>query len=361
MISEDMSNIQDSKLSQELKQKKEEIRRKIQELRMYSEDLNSQKEMIQSQRLELRAKEEGIEARSKVLQAKEEELRNLEDSLMAKERENNRKLKLIKEESARLDEVKKSLEMRSKKVQQNSDQDENSFSPDINDEDDQISEETIEGDTRQPKGFLADKVHNTRVIFSKNDGENKLKAAGVVLLTLIAITAAGFITTNVLMSVVVGTGNEVIVPDLHDVHFDVARKTSRDIDLFVQQVDHQHHDEIAQNRIISQTPEPGRRTKANRTIEVIVSLGPELIRVPHLDNITEREARLRLENVGLEMGQVLHRYSDRVDRDRIINSHPAADTYVHRGSEVSVYVSLGDLPDASDRHQRYRGVLDEID
>ncbi len=354
VVPDNKSDSGSTNLPEDLKQKKEELRLKAQELRTVSQELYNHKEDIQAKRLELRSNQEELEAKNKVLQVKEEKLRDLEKQLMAKDKEINHKLKNLAEGQKRLEDERKLLEMRKSSIAENTTDNVSLENIDHYDED-------IERPAAQGAGFLGKATHKIKVIFSKNDGESKLKAAALVLAILVFISIAGFISTNLLMSLVVGTGNEVIVPDLHDIHFDVARKSSRDIDLFVQQVEHQHHDEIPQNRIISQTPEPGRKTKPNRTIEVVVSLGPELIRVPHLDNITEREARLRLENVGLDMGQVLYRYSDRVDKDRIITSHPAAETYVHRGSEVSVYVSLGDLPDASDRHQRYRGLLDSID
>ncbi len=197
--------------------------------------------------------------------------------------------------------------------------------------------------------------------FYRRDGKSKLSALTVVLASLIVFFIIGFVGINVLMSLVVGAGKEVLVPDLYDLHFDVARKNARELDLFVQQIELRHHDEIAQNRIISQSPEPHKMTKANRTIEVVVSMGPELVRVPYLDNITEQEAKLRLDNVGLILGERIYRYSDDVSKDRIIYSQPLADDYIPRQSKVKVFVSLGKLPDISDRHQRYRGVLDNIE
>lgn len=169
----------------------------------------------------------------------------------------------------------------------------------------------------------------------------------------------GFFSINLIMRTIIGTGQEVTVPNIVGVHFDVARKKGMELNLYVQQVDFQHSEEILKGRIISQFPQPGSKTKMNRTIEVIVSQGQELVRVPYLENITESDARLRLQNVGLRIGDKIYRYSSDVLKDRIVYTQPLADDMVPRGSEINIVISLGELPDATtDSIDRYRGLLD---
>lgn len=189
----------------------------------------------------------------------------------------------------------------------------------------------------------------------------KLKALSVALGIILLIFFLGFFVTNIIMSIVVGTGNEVIVPDIVGLPLDVARRTCSDLNLYVQQVDMRHDDEIPQNAVISQSPEPNKSTKINRTVDVVVSKGPQLVRVPYLENITETEAKLRLENIGLNLGEKVYRYSNEVVENRIIYSQPVADDFVPRGSSVNIIISLGELPDASQRRDRYRSILEDIE
>jgi|SRR5690554_365352 len=189
----------------------------------------------------------------------------------------------------------------------------------------------------------------------------KIKALLAAVGILILLFIVGFIGVNIIMSFLVGTGNEVTVPDIVGQPFDVARKTCMELDLYVQQIDMRHDDDIPQNSIISQSPEAYKTTKVNRTVEVVVSKGPELVRVPYLENITELEAKIRLENIGLQLGEKIYRYSHEVARDRIMFSQPIADEFVPRGSSVDIIVSLGELPDASQRRERYRDILEGID
>jgi eukaryotic-like serine/threonine-protein kinase len=196
---------------------------------------------------------------------------------------------------------------------------------------------------------------------NKSNLSKKAKAVFLVALVLLGFFVIGFVGTNAVMSVVVGRGAEVVVPDIRGLSFDVARKMCIDLNLFVQQVDVRHDDEIEANRVISQTPEPDKKTKINRTIEVVVSKGPELVRVPYLDSISEMEAKIRLENMGLNLGEKIYRYSAEVERDRIILSQPMADEFVPKGSSVSIVLSLGELPDATQRRDRYRDILDRVE
>ena len=189
----------------------------------------------------------------------------------------------------------------------------------------------------------------------------KIKALLAAVGILILLFIVGFIGVNIIMSFLVGTGNEVTVPDIVGQPFDVARKTCMELDLYVQQIDMRHDDDIPQNSIISQSPEAYKTTKVNRTVEVVVSKGPKLVRVPYLENITELEAKIRLENIGLQLGEKIYRYSHEVARDRIMFSQPIADEFVPRGSSVDIIVSLGELPDASQRRERYRDILEGID
>ena len=184
-----------------------------------------------------------------------------------------------------------------------------------------------------------------------------LTAAGIMIFLFLV----GFFAINIVMNIFVGTGNEVTVPDIVGLPFDVARKICMDLNLYVQQVDMRHDDEIGLNRVISQSPAAHKTTKINRTVEVVVSKGPELVRVPYLDNITELEAKIRLDNIGLLLGERSFRYSDEVAKDRIIYSQPLADDFVPRGSRVNIVISLGPLPDASQRRDRFRDILDGMD
>ena len=176
---------------------------------------------------------------------------------------------------------------------------------------------------------------------------------------LFGLFIIGFVVTNVVMKIAVGHSKEVIVPDITEMHFDVARKKLQKIGLYVREVESQHHEVVEKMHIITQKPHANINTKTNRAVEVVVSKGPEMVRVPYLDNISREEARVRLNNAGLKLGKASNRFEDDVKKGLIIYSNPLADTPVPLGSAVEIVVSLGKLPSSSGRRDLHRMLLDQ--
>lgn len=188
----------------------------------------------------------------------------------------------------------------------------------------------------------------------------KLKSFLLALLLLVFLFFLGFFGINFVMKFVVGHGNEVEVPNLQGVDYDVARKRCSELNLYLQKTDFMHDEDIEKGKIISQNPHPGIKTKEFRNIEVVVSEGPEMVRIPFLENLSVSAAKLKLENVGLRLGEKKYRYSNEVKADKIIYSQPFADELIPRDSTVDVVVSLGKLPQASDKIDEYKSLLDEL-
>jgi serine/threonine-protein kinase len=187
----------------------------------------------------------------------------------------------------------------------------------------------------------------------------KIKALMISLLILVGVFVLGFLGINLGLRIVVGHGNEVMVPDLTGMHFDVAAKKCTDLKLYLQETEAVHSDEIPKGRIISQEPHPDIHTKRFRTVHVTVSKGPELIRIPFVENLTVVQAKLKLENAGLQLGKKIQRYSSDVKKGYVIGSQPSADELIPRKSEIDVIVSLGDYSSLDDNGDKWRTLLDE--
>jgi len=187
----------------------------------------------------------------------------------------------------------------------------------------------------------------------------KIKPYLIVVSILMAAFILGFLGINLIMKLVVGHRNEVKVPNIVGLNYEVARKNSKDLKLYVQENESIHNDDFEKGKIISQEPYHDIMTKKFRTIKVIVSKGPEMVRIPYLDNLSEMEARLKLENAGLFLGKKIFRYSDYVKKDKVIFSQPMADEQIARKSKIDVIISLGKLPEASPKHDKYKKLLDD--
>ena len=178
-------------------------------------------------------------------------------------------------------------------------------------------------------------------------------------LLLIVLFFLGFIVFNFAMRLLVDHRHEEKTPNVTGMSFETARQVCRNNNLYLEQIERVNSEEFAQGKIISQKPYPGILTKRFRTVKVVVSDGPELVNVPFLANLTVKQARLKLENAGLELGEKQFRYSDVVDKDRAINSTPLAEQEVPRGSKVDLIVSLGKMQGSDNRYDKYKDLLEE--
>ena len=188
-----------------------------------------------------------------------------------------------------------------------------------------------------------------------------MKNVGSILISiglLIVIFLIGFFLFNIVMKIAVGHGDEVNVPDLSNINFNVAVKICESNKLYLEQVEVVNNDDVEKGKIISQNPHPGIKTKKFRTVEVVVSNGPEMVRIPFLYNLSAREAKLKLENAGLQIGEKIYRYSDDVDKNKVVYSQPVADELIAKRSPVDVIISLGSYTPSSSEN-KWKNLLDD--
>jgi serine/threonine-protein kinase len=189
----------------------------------------------------------------------------------------------------------------------------------------------------------------------------KMKAFLISLLIIFVSGIVGFIGLNIALKIYVGHRNEVKSPDLTGMNINVARRTCQTLDLYLEETEFIHSDDVTKDRIIMQEPHPDIMIKKFRTIKVVVSKGPEQVHVPYLDNLALTDAKVRLENSGLRLGKKVFRYSNAVQKGLIIFSQPMADELIAKGSEVDVAISLGKLPSSQANTEKYKNLLDELD
>ena len=102
---------------------------------------------------------------------------------------------------------------------------------------------------------------------------------------------------------------------------------------------------IAINRIMLQDPPAGAAARVQRSIRVWLSTGPRTTTVPELIGQTERTARLRLEQDGVELGSVSEFRSPDYPADAVVSQDPPPDAkapkvslLLNRGEDSTTYV-----------------------
>lgn len=134
---------------------------------------------------------------------------------------------------------------------------------------------------------------------------------------------------------------EVIVPDLVGTHKDEAEGELEKLGLKLSVVDEVYSDEYDAGIIVSQRTEPETKVKEGFTIEVVVSKGRQLVKVPNLVNRSIDEIGSILKEAGLKEGAVDFQYSDTVPANIIMKQDPEPFTEVESGTKVNLIVSQG--------------------
>jgi serine/threonine-protein kinase len=115
-------------------------------------------------------------------------------------------------------------------------------------------------------------------------------------------------------------------------------------------IKHQYSDTVERGTVITTDPEPGARIRKNDAVTLVVSDGPETVKVPYLKGSKLAKAKAQLKEDGLEPGLVTEAFSEDVAKGAVISSKPEAGTERRAGSAVSLVVSKGspvDVPDVT--------------
>jgi serine/threonine protein kinase len=132
---------------------------------------------------------------------------------------------------------------------------------------------------------------------------------------------------------------EVVVPNLIGKDLTEARELLKQQNLKVKVINQLYNSDYPINKIISQTPPAGQRKKVETEIEVIVSKGPTLVKVPNLNGKNKVEAELALEEVGLKLGEIVKDYQENAAEGTVIKQMPEANTQIEKGASVSITIN----------------------
>jgi len=169
----------------------------------------------------------------------------------------------------------------------------------------------------------------------------KMKPLGYFLVTLLSLLIIG--------GAIWGLGKfwvkeEVLVPDIIELPAPEAQRilVAKNLKMVVEK--EVPHGEIPKDYIISQDPLPDTKTKAGRTIQVVVSSGPALVPVPDVIGSSQIVADVNITNAGLTLGKVDHKFSSQYANGIVMGQYPEAGEKVPEKSTVDLVISKGPEP-----------------
>jgi serine/threonine-protein kinase len=139
---------------------------------------------------------------------------------------------------------------------------------------------------------------------------------------------------------------EVEVPSLSGKSVNDATRALAAVGLGLRVDDNERSDErIPAGRIMQQDPPAGSRARRQRTIRVWVSAGARAIVVPTLIGQTERTARIRLDQDGIQVASTTEVRSPDYPADAVVAQDPPGQSrapgvslLINRGEEATTYV-----------------------
>jgi serine/threonine-protein kinase len=136
---------------------------------------------------------------------------------------------------------------------------------------------------------------------------------------------------------------ETQVPPLIGQTLENARTLIESAGLEVGEVTERPDAEYAEGVVVEQNPSSGNLVGTGTAINLVVSTGPELVEVPDLVGVSERDATAALQDLGLRV-TVNDEFSNEVEEGFVIETDPPAGEQAETGDTILLVVSQGPRP-----------------
>ncbi len=137
------------------------------------------------------------------------------------------------------------------------------------------------------------------------------------------------------------TGTGVPCPDVRGIQFSVAQERYPEFDIV--EATTQYSTEHPAGEIISQIPVPNKELKNDRTVKVVVSLGPKSVMLENYTELSLATVSTKLKNLGFAY-TTEEVYNDSIASGYVVRTDPPAETSVKEGTQIIIFVSKGPSP-----------------
>lgn len=151
------------------------------------------------------------------------------------------------------------------------------------------------------------------------------------------------------VKVIISTGaEEQKVPNLLGYKLDEAETILRNKGLELGDIRETFDDKYEVNEIVSQNPESGSKVPSGSKVDVVISKGKEknTVVMPKLVGLSLAEAKNKLEENNLVLGEVTRQQSTEFYADRVISQDTNAGVLVEEQTPIKIVVSKGPGPSA---------------
>ena len=131
------------------------------------------------------------------------------------------------------------------------------------------------------------------------------------------------------------------VPDIQGLAKEEASALLQDqgLELLIRE-EPRYDEKVPGGHVLLQDPKGGSLVKRGSPVEIVTSMGQELLEVPDLDGQALQAAQVTLSASGLTLGQTFGVYSSEGQPGTVVSQSPASGSQVGRASAVDLFLSL---------------------
>lgn len=197
----------------------------------------------------------------------------------------------------------------------------------------------IKENDEQPE--VKEAVYKTPKQSSTKDNKNKSKKFMWILLPIV-LAALVFIAIIFGKKYINKNKQDlVLVPALTGLTETEALNKAKANNLIAVVSEYKTESNVEPGKVLEQDPEYSTEVKKGTIIKLVVSKGEEQVSVPNLSNMTIENAKIQLNKLGLEIGEITKENSDNFEAGKIMQQHPDSGTSINKDSKVDVVISLG--------------------
>ena len=140
------------------------------------------------------------------------------------------------------------------------------------------------------------------------------------------------------------TRKVIEVPDFCGLPMDRAQSQATENGLILEVNERTlHNNVVGKDQVLYQTPNPGKKIKAGRTVVLTLSAGPESKKIPSLMGEPLNFAEILSAQADTEITKISRTFSQQ-RKGRIVDQHPSAGEEIGVDPGISVLISEGDAP-----------------
>src|ERR1700732_3727788 len=144
------------------------------------------------------------------------------------------------------------------------------------------------------------------------------------------------------VNLVISSGPQMVtVPNVEGLTQDAATTAITAAKLTGGAVTQQTSNTVATGKVISQDPASGNSVAQGSRVNLVISLGPQMVTVPNVEGLTQDGATTAITAAKLAMGAGTRQSTNMVTTANVISQDPASANSVAQGSPVNLVISSG--------------------